>query len=103
MMRAHGHCRALIPRRKISMQTKADTFTILEERIENLISHLERVHRANEELRQRNAALENQSGELKTLREANQKLTAQVDKLETELLSMAEKEDQIRDRLQSIV
>jgi len=85
------------------MQTKADTFSILEERIENLINHLEKVHRANEELRQRNSALEIQVSELKTLRDANQKLTGQVDKLETELLSMAEKEDQIRDRLQSIV
>ncbi len=86
------------------MKTKVDELEMLEERVETLVNHLERVIKANEELRARLTEVEEEGdGEMQALREQNHKLNERVTELQNELQSAENREDKTRDRLQSIL
>ncbi|MBI3736884.1 hypothetical protein HY256_10275 [Candidatus Sumerlaeota bacterium] len=86
------------------MKTKVDQLEMLEERVEALVGHLERVMKTNEELRAKLAEIEEEGDdELVALRAQNHKLSDQVAQLQNELQSAETREDKVRDRLQGIL
>lgn len=80
-----------------------DLFLQLEGRIENLIRHLERALRVNEELEVHNDELQAQADQLPGLRDQNAQLMAQIERMEREIKMLGDTQLQIRERLQGIL
>lgn len=80
-----------------------DLFLQLEERIEGLVSQLERSLRTNEELEVHNEELQTQADLVPGLREQNSQLEARIERMDGEIRSLTDTQTQIRERLSGIL
>lgn len=86
-----------------SPQNPLDKLNTLERRFRTLLNHLDRITSENEALSKQNAELKEKAAGLEILREQNDKLMAQIDKLQADVGGFGEREGQVKDRLQTIL